>query len=515
MIGALGAGIFVLTAVGLLSRLHPAWFPDARETVSLLAADRSRLSYPLGYWNGMGALVAIGLPLILYLACSARYLVTRALAAATLPTMALALYLTFSRGGVAAAAVGLLVFVAFADDRVAKGATMLIAAVGSVILIVGAHQRDALDEGLSNQLAHHQGNEMLAMTIVVCAGVGLLQAGLMLYLRYGSRPAWTRPSRRASLAGVGIAATMVVVAAVALVASGKVSHAWHEFKESGGTGQGAGRLQSFSSNGRVPYWEAALHEFSAHPLVGGGSGSYEVWWAQHRGNKGGFVRDAHSLYLEALAELGIVGLVLLVFFIGWVLWIGVRTYLHAARARRTQLAAALAGMIAFCFGAAYDWLWELPVLPIAFLLLASVVITAGARGRRRPIPIGPRVVGCVVAVVAMVGIAIPLSATSSIQRSQAAVRSGDLSQALTEADDAVRIEPFAAPPRLQRALVLEEQGRLAAAETAALGAVHREPAEWRSWVVLSRLQAERGKASQALISYRKAKTLNPRSPLFE
>ena len=514
MIGALGAGIFVLAAVGLLSRLHPAWFPDAKETVGLLTANRSRLSYPLGYWNGMGAMVAIGLPLVLYLACSARYLLTRALAAAALPAMGLTLYFTFSRGGVVAAAVGLIVFVVFANDRVVKGTTMLIAAIGAAILMVGAHQRAALDNGLSSQLAHHQGNELLAMTIVVCAGVGLLQAGLTLYLRNGRRPSWTRPSRRASLAGVGAMLLIVAVAVVGLVASGKVSHAWHEFKEGGGTGEGAGRLQSFSSNGRVPYWEAALHEFSAHPLVGGGSGSFEVWWAQHREDKGGFVRDAHSLYLEALAELGIVGLVLVLFFFGWVLWVGVRTYFRAARSRRSQLAAALAGIAAFSFGASYDWLWELPVLPIAFLLLVSVLITAGARDRSSPLPVGRRVAGCVVAIVAMVAIAIPLSAASSIQQSQAAVRSGNLVHALAEAEDAIRIEPFAAPPRLQKALVLEEQGSIRAGEKAAIGAVHREPHEWRSWVVLSRLQAEQGNAAQALASYRKAKMLNPRSSLF-
>jgi tetratricopeptide (TPR) repeat protein len=514
IISALGAGIFVLVAVGLLSRLHPAWFPGAHETVSFLSANRSRLSYPLGYWNGMAALVAIGLPLVLYLASSAKHLLTQALAAAALPAMALTLYFTFSRGGVAAAVVGLIVFVAFATDRVLKGATMLIAAVGSAILMLGAHQRGALDEGLSNQLAHHQGNELLAMTIVVCAGVGLIQTGLAIYLRNGERPAWTRPSRRTSMIGLGSVVLVVAAAAIALVATGKVSHAWNEFKESEGTGTGTARLQSFSSNGRVPYWEAALHEFKADPIVGGGSGSFEVWWAQHRGEKGGFVRDAHSLYLEALAELGIVGLVLILFFFGWVLWVGVRSYLSASRSRRTQLAAALAGVAAFSFGAAYDWLWELPVLPIAFLLLASVLVTVGSRERRRATPILGRVVGGLVAIVAMVAIAIPLGGASSIQQSQAAARSGDLSHALTEAEDAIRIEPFAAPPRLQKALVLEEQGRFGAAEVAALGAVHREPQEWRSWVVLSRLQAEQGNATQALASYRKAKMLNPRSSLF-
>jgi O-antigen ligase len=514
MVSAVGAGLFVLAAVGLLSRLHPAWFPGAQETISLLHTNHNRLSYPLGYWNGMGAMVAIGLPLLLYVACSSRHLLARAVAAAALPMMALTLYLTFSRGGVAAAVVGLLVFICLAGDRIAKGATMLLAGLGSAILIVATHQRDALDNGLSNQLAHHQGNEMLAMTIIVCAGVALLNAALMIYLRHGRRPAWSLPSRGASLAGLVTVLLLVAVALAALVGSGKVSHAWREFKESGGTGGGPGRLHSFSSNGRVPYWEAALNEFEAHPLAGGGSGSFEVWWAQHRGNKGGFVRDAHSLYLEALAELGVVGLVLLLFFIGWILWIGLRTYLRAARSRRTQLAAALAGLCAFCFGAAYDWLWELSVLPIAFLLLASVVVSAGTSKRRRSLSPPARALACVVCLVAMVGIAIPLAAASGIQESQAAAHSGHLPRALADAEDAVKVEPFAAPPRLQKALVLEQEGWNRAAERTALGAVHREPHEWRSWVILSRLQAKRGFAEKALASYRKAKMLNPRSALF-
>jgi hypothetical protein len=514
MVAALGTGIVALALIALLSRLHPAWFPEARETVNLLAGNRIRLSYPLGYWNGVGALVAIGIPLVLYLASATRSLLVRALAAAALPAMALALYFTFSRGGVVAAIAALAVFLAFAHDRVLKLATMAIGALGAAILIVAAHQRGALDEGLANAAAHHQGNELLAMTIVVCAGVGLLAAALETYLRNAPRPAWTKPSRRVSQ--VAVAALLCVLAAgvVGLFASGKASHAWSEFKESNGTADGVGRLQSFSSNGRVPYWEAALHEFDAHPLVGGGSGSFEAWWAQHRGDKGGFVRDAHSLYLEALAELGIVGLVLLVFFIGWVLYVGVRTYLHAARERRTQLAAVLAGIVAFCLGAAYDWLWELPVLAIAFLLLASVLVSAGARERRRALPRAPRIAGCAVAVAALVAIAIPLAGATSLQQSQAAARAGDLPGALADAESAVRVEPFAASPRLQQALVLEEAGQLDAARRAAQAAVEREPDEWRSWVVLSRLQARSGRPAAALASYRKAKMLNPRSSLF-
>jgi O-antigen ligase len=514
MVAALGAGIAVVAFVALLSRLHPAWFPDARETVEFLKSERNRLAYPLGYWNGVASLIAIGLPLVLYIACSARQIVTQTLAAAALPAMSLTIYLTFSRGGTLAAIVALALFLALAHDRLSKAATLLTAGVGAAILIAGVHQRDALDAGLGNSQAHHQGNEMLAMTLVVCAGVGLVQAGLALALRHGQRPAWTKPSRRASLAlASGVLVTLVIFA-IGAGMPGKMSHAWGEFKESKGPAHGVARFESFSSNGRWPYWQSALKEGKAKPLAGTGSGSFESWWAQHDGTTGGFVQDAHSLYLETLGELGIVGLVLIVSFLGWVLVAGGRRYLRAARRRRTQLAAVLAGCAAFCLGAAYDWLWELAVIPIAFLLLASVLVSAGERPRRAPFPFAARASGIVIALAAMVAIAIPLSSSSSLQKSQVEARAGNLSRALREASDAQRVEPFAAAPLLQQALVLEAQGDLRAAEAAAEAAVHREPHEWRAWVVLSRIHAERGRPRASLASYRRARSLNPRSSLF-
>ena len=511
MVGALGAAIAVVAVVALLSRLHPAWFPHSGETVAFLAKSRARLAYPLGYWNGVASLTAIGLPLVLYLACCGRLVVTRALAAAALPAMALTIYFTFSRGGTLAAIVAVALFFALAHDRLPKAATALFAAVGAAILIAAAGQRDALDAGLGTPLAHSQGDQLLAMTLVVCGGVGMLQAGFATALRHAGRPSWTRPSRRLSLSLLAAVAALAIVAGLAAGGTGRASHAWREFKQSASVAHNSSRLGSFSSNGRWPLWSAALKQNATAPLRGQGSGSFEAWWARHGGR--GFVRDAHSLYLETLGELGIVGLALIVAFLGWVLAAGARRWALAARQGRTQLAAALAGCAAFCVGAGFDWLWELAVVPIAFLLLASVLVSAGERRRREPLPLPARLAGVAIALAAMVAIAIPLSAASSLQSSRAAGAAGDYATAVREAADARRVEPFAAAPRLQQGLALEAQGRLAAAEAAVRGAVRREP-EWAGWTILSRIQAERGRAGAALASYRRARSLNPNSVLF-
>ncbi len=512
MVGALGSAIAVVAVVALLSRLHPAWFPRAGETVAFLVRSRARLAYPLGYWNGVASLTAIGLPLVLYLACCARRVVTRALAAAALPAMALAIYFTFSRGGTLSAILAVGLFFALAHDRLPKAATALVAAAGAAILIAGADQRDALDSGLVSPLAHSQGDELLAMTLVVCAGAGLIQAGLSIALLRGRRPSWMRPSQRLSLSLLAVAATLAIVVGLAAGAPGRASDAWREFKQSGVVTEGSSRLASFSSNGRWRLWKAALKQNETAPLRGQGSGSFESWWLRHGGGRG-FVRDAHSLYFETLGELGIVGLALIVAFLGWVLAAGTRRWALAVRQRRTQLAAALAGCAAFCVGAAFDWLWELAVVPIAFLLLASVLVSAGERRRRKPLPWPARIAGVGVALAAIVAIAIPLSTASSLQSSRAAGAAGDYAAALRDAADARRVEPYAAGPRLQQGLALEAQDRLAAAEAVVRGAVRREPG-WAGWTILSRIQAERGRAAAALASYRRAKSLNPDSVLF-
>lgn len=511
MVEALSAAIVLLAAVALLSRLHPAWFPEARETVEFLNAASARLAYPLGYWNGVASLTAIGLPLVLYLACSARHLLTRALAAAALPAMALAIYFTFSRGGTLAALVAVALFLALAHDRLPKLATTLLAAAGAAILIAAAGQREALDAGSAGPLGREQGDELLVLTLVVCAGVGLLQAAFATAQRRLARPAWSRPSRRLSLALLAAAVAVAAAAGVALGAPGEASDGWREFKQSSSVPRDSSRLGNFSSNGRWPLWSSALEQSESAPLRGEGSGSFEGWWARN-GTTEGFVRDAHSLYLETLGELGIVGLALILGFLGLVLAAGGRRWALAAGQQRTQLGAALAACAAFCLGAGFDWLWELAVVPIAFLLLASVLVGTGERRQRLPVPV--RLAGVAVALAAMVAIAIPLSAASSLQRSRAEARAGDLAAALGAAADARRVEPFAAAPRLQEALVLERLGDLAAAEAAARAAARREPGEWRAWAILSRLQAERGRARAALASYRRAKTLNPRSTLF-
>src|SRR4029077_16239263 len=295
--------------------------------------------------------------------------------------------------------------------------------------------------------------QVLAMTLIVCAGVGLLQTALALYPRFGRRPAWTRVSRRRSAAIVAVLIVGAFLVAVGAGLPGKASHGWHEFTAAKSLEGGSGRFGSFSSNGRWPLWKATLKEDASDPLRGTGAGSFEQWWAEH--GSGGYVKDAHSLFFETLGELGIIGLALIVGFLGWVFWSGARRYREGGGLRPAQLAAVLAGCLAFVLTAAFDWVWEVAVVPIAFLLLASALISAGEHRREGTLPRFARSAAVPLSLAAMVAIAIPLAAASSLQQSQAAVRSGNYAQALSDARKAQLAEPFAAAYPLQEALVLE------------------------------------------------------------
>jgi multisubunit Na+/H+ antiporter MnhC subunit len=519
IVSAVAAGTVVVGAVALLSRLHPSWFPEATQTAELLSNGEERLSYPLNYWNGLAALVAIGLPLLLAVATTARSVIWRALAAAAIPAMGLTAFFTFSRAGIAAAFVALAVFIVFTSNRLPKLLTLLVAGAGSSLLIFAATQRDALEEGLRNVTARQQGDELFWIVIAVCIVVGLAQAVLSLDSLRERRPGWTHVPRGSAGIAAAVAAGVLSFGAVALDAPSRASDAWSEFKEAEeGPGSGASRLGSAAGESRYEFWKVAAKQNADDPLIGTGSGTFEFWWTRNS-DASGTVRDAHSLYMQTFGELGIFGALLLAALLLTILIGGSRNALRARAAERPLLAAALAGCVAFCFGATFDWLWQIPVLSILLLLLAVVLVSPGsvAVGDSEPGPfnLSGRLAIAATALAAIFAIAIPLASTSLLRESEAEARAGDLDAALSDARSAQNVLGGAMSPRLQRAVLLETLGDFDAATVAAREAIEREPTNWRTWLVLSRIEAQRGNAAVAVVAFRRARSLNPQSPLFE
>jgi hypothetical protein len=524
LVGGVTAAIAAVALLALLSRLHPAWFP-VDQTAQFLPSTRSRLNYPLNYWNGLAAFTALGIPLALHFATSARILALRVLSAAALPIMAATLYLTFSRGGLVEACAALLVYLVLTPGRIWRLATVAVSGAGAALLIASIHQRPALDHGLlSTAAARHGGNEVLAVALVVCAGVALLQAALALLERYARLPALpVAVVRHRTLLGVAT----VVIAIALFVASGgphAISHAWHDFKHpvlqvTAGHENTESRLAAVSGNGRYQFWSSALDAFSSHPIEGLGAGTFQFWWAAH-GSIAGYVVNAHSLYFETLAESGLLGLVLLVGMFAAGIGAVAGRWRRPAGNDRAMLAAVLGSCAAFCVAAGVDWVWQIPAIPVVFLLLIGGASARRTRKRADQASIPRRTglwrsaawVGLALAGVA--ALVVPMVSGVALRESQAQARVANFKPALHDARTAGIWQPYAASPRLQQALVMEDAGDVAGAASAARNAVNAAPTDWKGWLVLSRIEAEAGRPTAAVAAYRKARSLDPRDPLF-
>src|SRR5207248_5104857 len=104
LLGGLLGGISIVGLWALETRLFEG---DLGQAGDLLSG--TRLVRPLGYANGLGALLALGLVVAAGLALWGGMPLVRALAAGLLVPLAAGLYLTLSRGSVVALAVGLAV----------------------------------------------------------------------------------------------------------------------------------------------------------------------------------------------------------------------------------------------------------------------------------------------------------------------------------------------------------------------------------------------------------------------
>lgn len=371
LIRGLVVGASIVCLAGLISRVAP----DVWHTAPNVANER--LSYPVTYWNALGMLATLAMVLAFHLTCSlSERRLVRVLAAAVLPLLAATLFFTFSRGAIVAGVIALVVYLFVGRPRGLLSGALATAPVTTILLVVAykANLLDTVDP--TTPAATSQGHRVAlvaAVCVAVAAGLRLLFASrLDPSLRATAGKAWM--SRRVRIAAIvgGIVAAMALILALGVPQS--LSGDWHRFL-SGVTPRGTHgdlrqRLVDPSNNGRGDLWRAALHGFSAAPLEGRGAGMYQTIWEQRRPHFA-FVVNAHSLYLETMAELGLPGLLLLLAAIISILGA------LAARARgphRSIYGALLAAGIFWALHSGIDWDWQMPVTTIAFFAAAGLAI---------------------------------------------------------------------------------------------------------------------------------------------
>ena len=205
-----------------------------------------------------------------------------------------------------------------------------------------------------------EGLLMLATLVLVAAAAALLAPK-------SPRKARELPSLPAPLSRP---ATVAGVALLVLVVGGLLLAAFEGKPEGASPAAGAdpARLGSIDTN-RYRYWEIAATSFAEHPVRGLGSGGFQVEWLKNE-DRVDAAADAHSLYLESAAELGLVGLAFLLLFLGGVGAALVRLYRRAPGAA----AGLAAGLAAWAFHAGLDWDWEMPAVTLPALLLAAAAV---------------------------------------------------------------------------------------------------------------------------------------------
>jgi hypothetical protein len=178
--------------------------------------------------------------------------------------------------------------------------------------------------------------------------------------------------------------------------------------------------------------------------------------------------------------------------------------------------------VAFSIALAFDWGWEIAVVPIAWLILAAAILEptddgAETRALLSPAPGTPRRVGfafggLALALVFVIGTS--YVGITKVRASQKEFERGDLEQGIADAKTAEDVQPYAASPLIQHALLLEQQGRPGDAIPLAIEATEKEPTNWRNWLTLSRFQVAVGQGPASVASYKRALALNPRSVLI-
>lgn len=146
---------------------------------------------------------------------------------------------------------------------------------------------------------------------------------------------------------------------------------------------GSGRDQALSLLGenRPRYWSVAWKDVEENPLLGSGAGTFGNFWLHHP-TSGGYAHDAHNLYLETLAELGPLGLVLIGVSLGVPL-------LGLWRRQDAVTAAAAGAYVTFVLHAAVDWDWEFPAVALTGVLCGAAVLV-GTRRRSVALRFGLR-----------------------------------------------------------------------------------------------------------------------------
>lgn len=549
-LGWLGHIFVAIVAVVAIDALLGKTFPDLINHPDPFQSNR--INYPLTYWNTMALFMIMGFVIGLrVLADRVTHIAVRCIYAPVMFLFLVVLWYTFSRAGLLLLAGALCLYLVFATSRLRAVLQTGLLGLWTAV-VVGISYAFLPNMVVSVPSAGQKISEGHRLAVVIVIFMGIAAAAQFAISALEDKI--TISAQVARRIGYGLAAasaTLLVVAMLAFTFSGgrggPVAFVQEQFTDLSGT-EGAvekpsERLFSLKSE-RFQEYGVSLKRFGQNPLQGTGAGTWAVAWKQYR-PWDIQVKDGHSLFFETMAELGLVGILLLAGFVATFFTISIRDLRFLKGRDRELYGAFFVAGAAFLVHAMIDWDWEMPVITLAFFMIAGGLLRYGQLARAEsgeeqdrtgaaPRPTGLKrflgwnwIIGAV-CIGAMVVTIIPMVAASKLQAAvqTASSQRPDYGAIERAAQSAGAWGPLDAEPLVLQALAKQGKGRPDEAEKLLLDAAGKEPENDAVYRNLTRvylqeydLAKERGDAAaqqefvaKSVEAITRARALNPLEP---
>jgi hypothetical protein len=474
----LAALIAIVVGCALASKIFPG--------LSALDKRVARLSAPIGYWNVLALLIAMGIPLALWLAAPRnRPDRLRALAVLFLYASGVALLLTFSRGGLAVALLALVLWFWVGSPRVESAAALGIALVPMLVVVGWAFSRAGLTkDGAPHSQQVHDGR-WFGLLLVVGGAVAFGAAWLAARAER-RRPMSLRLRLRLGRLAVAAAVVAILVGIAGLVAVGitprRVFHKFSEATPTANVGSGTSHLGDVSSSARWDWWKESWAEWQRHPVGGTGAGTFDLTHRRLRTDST-YATEPHNLPLQFLTETGIVGFAL---FLG-IAFAGAGALVETLRRLEGEdrlAAAALAvAVAAYVAHGLVDFDWDFVAVTAPAVAIFGVLVGAGRPALAR-LPVRRTLLATAAGAVAaatLYSLLAPWLATQKLDDAYSALAHGDAARAASAADSARQLNPASVYPLILRAQAERLRGDEAAAGRLYTKAISLQPENWFTW----------------------------------
>jgi hypothetical protein len=531
VLGAIGTVTVVACGYALLAKVFPATL-DANDNVA-------RLRVPFDYFNAVRLIAALGLPICLW--AGTRPATGRLLRSLTVPALAVlltTLVLSYSRGAVLCAVIGLGCWFVLVPLRLRAALLLALGAVGGAIATGWALGHHAITHnGASLTARTAQGHDFGLVLLVVVILSGL--AGFVA-TRAMDRTVLRAPVRRRIGTALVILVALVPVAAIAGAAAssrgltGQISHIWTELTSttpSPSVGNAPGRLAQLS-NSRPLYWSEGLKVGEHALLAGAGAGGFDTARTRYTTNPDE-VAHAHSYAIETFADFGLIGVALsLALLIAW--GIAVKRTLtpgqRDARAspERIGLITMLAVVVTYGVSSAIDWTWFVPGVTVPALVCAGWLAARGPLSepqpkatperQAEPLPLGRIATAIAVLATALIAgwfVWQPLHSSDQVSAAITALTQGDAPAALADAHGAADSDPVSVDPLWELSAIYSALRNQTSSRAELVKATQVQPSNAETWQQLGAFDLQAHRPRQALTELQTALRLDRTVPLTQ